>query len=224
MGPEPDALGPYELERGDIGQHSLDVAAHRLDEAQKGLQRREQGSDAVIDGSRAAPCCNLLSTAADPSNAQSGTDLIFDLREDVDHALHECQQIRAHLFKLGSKGRFQRSEVLRGYIFLGFTEICLLCLTQRSLLIVVRVDFGGIDIVERHLGTLYTACTGLTGELGASLSIILIPKGRVVLTGILELFGESDTRTSGRFLESIQYYVNLFLFLYHQIMHRQNHF
>ena len=41
MGPELDALGPYELERGDIGQHSLDVAAHRLDEAQKGLQRRE---------------------------------------------------------------------------------------------------------------------------------------------------------------------------------------
>ena len=80
MGPELDALGPYELERGDIGQHSLDVAAHRLDEAQKGLQRREQGSDAVIDGSRAAPCCNLLSAAADASNAQSGTDLIFDLR------------------------------------------------------------------------------------------------------------------------------------------------
>ena len=101
MGPELDALGPYELERGDIGQHSLDVAAHRLDEAQKGLQRREQGSDAIINGSRATPCCNSLSAAADASNAQSGTDLIFDLREDVGHALHEGHQIRAHLFKLG---------------------------------------------------------------------------------------------------------------------------
>ena len=59
-------------------------------------------------------------------------------------------------------------------------------------MIVVRVDFGGIDIVERHLGTLYTACTGLTGKLGASFPIILIPKSRVVLTGILELFGESE--------------------------------
>ena len=112
MGPELDALGPYELERGDIGQHSLDVAAHRLDEAQKGLQRREQGSDAVIDGSRATPCCNLLSAAADASNAQSGTDLIFDLREDVGHALHEGHQIRAHLFKLGSEGRFQRLSLI----------------------------------------------------------------------------------------------------------------